>query len=152
MNKMNRFISQGTMISLCLFAPATVRTQEPDKQPPPIAHASQTIPKKSEAHVPFEERLLGTVPTEYEGPPVVRGGPIFLDNPAQWAFVARQNGKAFVVINNKKGPEFDEIKLLFHSPDLSTIGYIAQESNARDEKIFLVVGSTTVPLQQGETR
>src|SRR5260370_36904985 len=133
MNKMNGFISQGTMISLCLFAPATVRTQEPDKQPPPIGHASQTIPKKSEAHVPFEERLLGTVPTEYEGPPVVRGGPIFLDNPAQWAFVAPQNRKAIVVSNTKKGPQFDEINVLFHNPAVRTIVYNAPGRDAREE-------------------
>ncbi len=112
---------------------------------------SQPIPKKPETHVPFEEKLLGTMPPEYQDPPDITGGTIFLDNPAQWAFVARQNGKPFVVINNKKGPEFDEIRVLFHSPDLSTIGYVAEESKAAGGKTFLVLGSKTIPLQQGES-
>jgi hypothetical protein len=148
---MNRFISQGTIISLCLFALATIRAHEPDKQPPPIAIASQAIPKKPETRVPFEEKLLGTMPPEYENPPDITGSTVFLDNPAQWGFVARQNGKLFVVINNKKGQEFDEIRMLFQSPDLSTLGYVAEESQAAGRKTFLVLGNKTIPLQQGES-
>jgi hypothetical protein len=148
---MKRFISQGTIISLCLFALATIRAHELDKQPPPIASASQAIPKKPETRVPFEEKLLGTMPPEYENPPDITGSTVFLDNPAQWGFVARQNGKLFVVINNKKGQEFDEIRFLFQSPDRSTIGYVAEESHAAGRKTFLVLGSKTIPLQQGES-
>ena len=65
--------------------------------------------------------------------------------------MARQNSKQFVVINNKKGPEFDEIRFLIQSPDLSTIGYVAEESKATGGKTFLVLGNKTIPLQQGES-
>ena len=115
------------------------------------AGTSQAIAKKPEKHVPFEEKLLGTMPPEYEEPPDITGGTMFLDNPAQWAFVARQNGKLFVAINNKKGTEFDEIRTIFQSPDRSTMGYVAEESHAADRKTFLVLGNKTIPLQQGES-
>jgi hypothetical protein len=58
---MKRLISQGTVISLCLFALTTVSAQEPDKQPL-VARASQAMPMKPETHVPFEEELLGAMP------------------------------------------------------------------------------------------
>ncbi|SRR6266576_903443 len=130
---------------------AGLRGQEVRQEPLQAAHASQTIPKKPETHVPFEEKLLGTMPMEYEDPPAVTGATMLLDNPAQWAFVARQNGKLFVVIDNKKGPEFDKIRFLFQSPDRSTIGYVAEESQAAGRKTFLVLGNKTIPLQQGES-
>jgi WD40-like Beta Propeller Repeat len=130
---------------------AGLRGQEVRQEPLQAAHAIQTIPKKPETPVPFEEKLLGTLPPEYENPPDITGSTVFLDNPAQWGFVARQNGKLFVVINNKKGPEFDQIRLLFQSPDRRTIGYVAEESHAAGRKTFLVLGSKTIPLQQGES-
>ncbi len=145
------------VILLCLtyqpgiFAQTTAASQDINKQPLPIASASQAIPKKPKIQVPFEEKLLGTMPPEYQDPPDITGGTIFLDNPAQWAFVGRQNGKLFVVINNKKGPEFDEIRVLFQSSDASTIGYVAEKSEAAGRKTFLVLGSKTIPLQQGES-
>src|SRR5689334_23444160 len=114
-----------------------------NQQPLPIARANQGIPMKPEIHVPFEEKLLGAMLPEYEGPPAVKGGTVLLDNPAQWAFVAQQNGKLFVVINNKKGREYDEIRFLFQSPDRSTIGYVAEESQAAGRKTFLVLGNKT---------
>jgi WD40 repeat protein len=128
-----------------------IKAQARDKQPLPAAHVSQTTSKKPEINVPFEEKLLGTILPEYEDPPDVTGGSILLDSPAQWAFVARQHDKVFLVVNNKKGPEFDEIRLLFQSPDLNTIGYIAEEGKGAGRKTILVLGNKTVAIQQGES-
>jgi hypothetical protein len=152
---MNR-TKEALLLLLCLIFQRGIRAQKGagagvNDQPLPIAPASQAIPKKPETHVPFEEKLLGTMPPEYEAPPDITGGTMFLDNPAQWAFVARQNGKLFVVINNKKGPDFDEIRTIFQSPDLNTIGYVAEESKAASRKTFLVLGNKTIPLPQGES-
>lgn len=68
MNKMNRFISQGTIISLCLVALATVRAQEPDKQLPTVALPAQTNTGKSAPKISFEEKLLATIPGGLESP------------------------------------------------------------------------------------
>jgi acetylornithine deacetylase/succinyl-diaminopimelate desuccinylase-like protein len=62
---MKRLISQGTVISLCLFAPTTVSAQEPDKQPL-VARASQATPSvligfglpDENAHAPDEHLAL----------------------------------------------------------------------------------------------
>src|SRR5690349_5051571 len=126
------------LICFVMSGLAGLRGQDVRQEPLQAAHARQTIPKKPETHAPFEEKLLGTMPLEYEDPPAVTGGTILLNNPAQWAFVARQNGKLFVVINDKKGPEFDGVRFLFQSLDRNTIGYVAEESRAAGRKTFLV--------------
>ncbi len=219
---MKRFISRGTVVSLFLFVLTSVDAQEPNKQPLPSAPAKQTTSKRRQVSVPFEEKLLGTKPPEYEdlafaglvgyefqvmkrhktqisfraAPPAVvcfppnskdfdfpkgspalnsvesvnsflksfksfvgnhvgrlphGGGLTLFGTPANWAFVASQHGKVFVVINNKKGPEFDAIGMPFGSPDLSTFGYIAIERDPAGSKAFLVLGNKTVPLQHDES-
>jgi hypothetical protein len=65
-NTMKCFISRGTGISIFLLFLTSVNAQEPDKQTLSSAPARQTTSRKPKVSVPFEEKLLGTMPPEYE--------------------------------------------------------------------------------------
>lgn len=58
---------------------------ENQRQLLPIARPSQTNSGKPETRWTFEEKLLGTLPAEYEFPPATPYGTIVFDNPARWA-------------------------------------------------------------------
>ena len=69
---MNRFIANGTVISLCFFALTTVGAQESDKRPPSVERPAQVTTAKSTPNISFDERLLATIPPGF-GDPVVAG-------------------------------------------------------------------------------
>jgi len=86
------------------------RTTSVGTRPNPPATKSQTAISRLKPKVSFEERLLATIPYQFEMPKVGGGwGLNFSPDGTRVAYVAQQGGKQFIVVGNKKGPEFDEV-------------------------------------------
>lgn len=130
----------------------------------PDARAA-AAPQQSVNKMPLEERLLATIPKEYKEP----GGyeQVDLMGRSVWdivssvgferqgggwevalspdyskvAYRAKAGGKVFAVINDKKGPDFDDVRHATFSPDGGKLAYAARLA----KKWFIVVGDEKGP-------
>ncbi|HKY53053.1 MAG TPA: hypothetical protein VJM08_02055 [Anaerolineales bacterium] len=115
--------------------------------------------------VVFEERLILSIPNEYSKPGdyfpeaeftcdldklgietycysvtfTKSGGgwePIINTDNTKVAYRAKQKGKLFVVVGDRRGPEFDDVRTPVFSPDGSTVAYQAKQNR----RWLIVVG------------
>ena len=82
--------------------------------------------------ISFEERLLATVPAEFE----VRSLPALSPDGKHLAYAAGKDGKEFVVVDGQKQEEFDKVSRPFFSPDGKRLAYTARNDK---EGVFVVV-------------
>lgn len=87
--------------------------------------------------ISFNESLLATIPDEFQEPEYGGWSSTFSPDGSKVAYQAKQNDKWFVVVGNKRGPDFDLISQILFSPDSNRIAYIARQDN----KAFVVVGN-----------
>jgi len=120
--------SETKSLSLAPTAKSTVA----DSPTPP---ASQT-----EADI-FKERLLVTVPKEYEKRSTASSWlPAFSRDGSKVVYAASRGGKDFVVFGDMKGPEFDSVGEPVISSDGSKIAY----SGIQNGKEFVIVGGKKI--------
>ena len=65
----------------------------------------------------------------------IYGLPVFSYDSKKLAFSYKENNNAYVSINDKRGPKFDELYSFFFSPDSSRHAYFAE----KDDNIYCVV-------------
>lgn len=132
----------GAMLLVLGVAPAG-EAQEPQKSPPASPLRSQTTSQKTEPRISFEERLLVTIPLEFEKP-YSGWSATFSRDGAKVVYAARQRRKEFIVFGDKRGPRFDFVGALDLSPDGSTVGY---QGGRMDGRSFVVVGDKLAESQ-----
>lgn len=122
-------------------------------------------PRQSVNKIPLEERLLAAIPKEYSEPrgyeqpslmnrflwdvvPEVGferpgGGWEVALSPdySRVAYRAKAGGKVFAVVNDKKGPDFDDVRYATFSPDGSKLAYAAR----LNKRWFIVTGDEKGP-------
>lgn len=82
----------------------------------------------------FQEKHFVTIPNEFEEPG--NGWEVtFSPDISRVAYRAEKGPKAFIVIDNKKGQEFDKVRRAFFSPDGTHMAYAAKDG----DKAFLIL-------------
>lgn len=92
---------------------------------------AQATPSRN-PQISFEERLLATVPAEFE----VRSLPALSPDGKHLAYAARKDGKEFIVVDGQKQEGFDKVSRPVFSPDGKRLAYAARKDK---EGVFVVV-------------
>jgi Tol biopolymer transport system component len=122
-------------------------------------------PHQSVDKFPLEERLLATIPKEYSEPrgyeqPSLMNRHVWEVVPevgfkrpgggwevelspdySRVAYRAKAGGKVFAVVNDKKGPDFDDVRYVTFSPNGSKLAYAAR----LNKRWFIVTGDEKGP-------
>lgn len=147
-------------LTICLLVTYPMAANVRELNPHSAAKSEHSVNKIS-----LEEKLLTVIPNEYKEPgsyeypgrygvrqwdvlPRVsferygRGWEVTLSpDYSQVAYRAKAGGKMFVVINGKKGLEFDDVRYLTFNPDGSKLAYAAKLK----DKWFIVTGDEKGP-------
>lgn len=95
----------------------------------------------SSSKVSFEDKVLATIPSEYD---LKMCRPVFSSNGNSVAYNAAQNGKEFVSFNNVRGRDFDSVSGIRISPDEKKVAYIAMGSG----KQYVIVGDKEIEVSE----
>lgn len=108
--------------------------------------------QRTEPSLPLEEKLLTIIPKEYKSPEntgsSIKGmralwgvfsgieferpgrgwEPVFSPDYTKFAYRAKMGGHEFIVIGDRKGAEFDEVRYAVFSPYGNKVAYAARQS------------------------
>ena len=127
-------------VGLLLWVPATSRAQIT------VSAGSRARCDRAAPRVSFEEKLLATIPEDFKVPAFGWWATFSCDG-SRVAYVAKQNGKESLVVEGKRGPNFDILPLhsLVFSPDGNTVAYLGVNWNV----IYVVIGEKRALVQTG---